>query len=628
MSELQTSNQAKSVPGTAGETAGHSANGTQIGRPQLQMVIVGHVDHGKSTIIGRMLADTGSLPDGKLDAVKAACARNSKPFEYAFLIDALKDEQAQGITIDSARVFFSTPARDYIIIDAPGHIEFLKNMVTGASRAEVAFLVIDAQEGIQENSRRHGYLLSMLGVRQLAVLVNKMDLVDYDQKVFRRIVRRYRRFLKGIDIDADSVPFIPVSGIGGDNIVTRSEKTRWYSGPTAMEQLDAFTRQADLVDLPFRMPVQGVYKFTKFGDARRIVAGSIATGRLRVGDEVVFYPSGKRSAVEGFERFAADPTREMAAPNSTGFTMSEQIYVTRGEIAARADEKPPVVANRIRVNLFWLGRKPMETGREYIFKMGTSRFPVKLERIVRVLDGSSLKASRRKPQIERHDVAEVELTFDSDIAFDPVDEIAGTSRFVIVDEYEIRGGGIIRGKAEDDNGWIRENVRLRNFSWDRSAISPVHRAERYNQKATLVLITGNDPSATREIASDLEGRLFQTGKYVYHLGVGNIERGLSADIQEVPVSRSEHIRRLAEVSHLFLDSGIILIVTAVGIKQEDLDLVRVPVNPESIVTVWTGGSISTDLEINVHLENPGDVTGAVDQILGALRRRGSIYSPY
>ena len=597
-------------------------------RPQMQMVIVGHVDHGKSTIVGRLLADTGSLPDGKLDAVRAACDRNSKPFEYAFLIDALKEEQAQGITIDSARVFFKTPARDYIIIDAPGHIEFLKNMVTGASRAEVAFLVIDAHEGIQENSRRHGYLLSMLGVRQLAVIVNKMDLVDYDRTVFRRIVRRYRRFLKSIDIEADQVEFIPVSGMLGDNVVTRSPNTDWYEGPTVVKQLDSFRKEADLVELPFRMPVQGVYKFTKFGDSRRIIAGTIGTGRLHEHDEVVFYPSGKRSTVRSFERFAAPSTSEMRAPHAVGFTLDEQIYVTRGEIAARADQVPPTVANRIRVNLFWLGREPMRPEREYVFKMGSSRYPVRIHRILRVLDASSLKASRRKDVIERHDVAEVEFVFASDIAFDPVDRIPFTSRFVIVDEYEIRGGGIIRGTAEDANGWIRENVRLRNFNWDRSAISPVSRAERYNQRATLILITGEEGSGKQVLANALEEQLFLSGKFVYFLGVGNLKRGLSADIQEVPVSRDEHIRRLAEVSHLFLDAGVILIVTGVELTQEDLDLIKVPVNPDSIVTVWAGPRITTDIDIAVHITDPADSGEAIERISSALRRIGAIYSPY
>jgi bifunctional enzyme CysN/CysC len=625
VSELQTSLGSQSSPASQKVSR---TDAPAHDRPQMQMVIVGHVDHGKSTIVGRLLADTGTLPDGKLEAVRASCERNSKPFEYAFLIDALKEEQSQGITIDSARVFFKTPARDYIIIDAPGHIEFLKNMVTGASRAEVAFLVIDAYEGIQENSRRHGYLLSMLGVRQLAVIVNKMDLVDYDQKVFRRIVRRYRRFLRSIDIEAEHVEFIPVSGMNGDNVVVRSPKMEWYEGPTVVKQLDSFRKEADVVELPFRMPVQGVYKFTKYADARRIIAGTINTGAIRVGDEIVFYPSGKRSRIKGFERFAAPPTHEMGAPGTTGFTLEEQIYVTRGEIAARADEAPPVVSNRVRVNLFWLGHEAMRRDKEYVFKMGASRHPVRLHRVVRVLDASSLRASRRKEVIERHDVAEVELAFDSDMAFDPVDKIPYTSRFVIVDDYEIRGGGIVRGTTDDENGWIRENVRLRNFNWDRSTISPIRRAERYNQRSTLVLITGPENSGKHELANRLEERLFLDGKFVYFLGVGNIKRGLSADIQEVPVSPDEHIRRLAEVSHLFLDAGAILIVTGVQLDQDDLDLIRVPVNPEAILTVWAGPEVTTDIDVSVHIPDPTDFSGAVEQIKSALRRMGAIYSPY
>ncbi|MCF7929080.1 MAG: 50S ribosome-binding GTPase, partial [Spirochaetales bacterium] len=201
----------------------------------MNIVVTGHVDHGKSTIIGRMLADTGSLPDGKLEQVKRNCERNSKPFEYAFLLDALKDEQSQGITIDSARVFFKTPKRHYIIIDAPGHIEFLKNMVTGAARAEAALVVIDAAEGIQENSRRHGYLLSMLGIQQITVLVNKMDLVDYDQNVYNKIVSDYRDFLS--ELDVGNPTFLPVSGRMGENITRPSDKMPWYEGAGVLQVL-------------------------------------------------------------------------------------------------------------------------------------------------------------------------------------------------------------------------------------------------------------------------------------------------------------------------------------------------------------------------------------------------------
>ena len=236
----------------------------------LNIVTVGHVDHGKSTVIGRLLADAGALPKGKLESIRENCRRNSKPFEYAFLLDALHNEQDQGITIDTARCFFKSDKRRYIIIDAPGHIEFLKNMVTGASRAEAALMVIDAARGVEENTRRHGYFLSMLGIRQVAVLVNKMDLVGYSEEVYRSIVTEFTEFLAKINISPAA--FIPVSGMEGDNIAIRSERTPWYFGPTVLEQMDAFVPVPSPENRPLRMPVQGVYKFTEGGDERRTVA--------------------------------------------------------------------------------------------------------------------------------------------------------------------------------------------------------------------------------------------------------------------------------------------------------------------------------------------------------------------
>jgi bifunctional enzyme CysN/CysC len=271
---------------------------------KMNIVVAGHVDHGKSTVIGRLLADTGSLPEGKLEQVRASCERNSRPFEYAFLIDALKDEQSQNITIDAARVFFKSNRRHYIIIDAPGHIEFIKNMVTGASRAEAALLVIDAAEGVQENSRRHGYLLWMLGIKQVVVLINKMDVVGYQESVFQAVQNEYAEFLK--EIGLQPAHYIPVSGREGDMICGPSARLGWYTGPDVLTALDSFAKAPPSVDKPFRMPVQDIYKFTLFGDNRRIIAGTTAAGTLNTGDEVVFYPSGKRSIIKSFEGFAID----------------------------------------------------------------------------------------------------------------------------------------------------------------------------------------------------------------------------------------------------------------------------------------------------------------------------------
>jgi bifunctional enzyme CysN/CysC len=261
------------------------------GEQDLNLVIAGHVDHGKSTIIGRMLADTDSLPEGKLEQVKETCRKNSKPFEYAFLLQ-------------------------YIILDAPGHIEFLKNMVTGAARAEAALLVIDASEGVKENSRRHGYMLSMLGIKQIAVVVNKMDLVDYDQDTYQKIVEEYTEFLAEIGLEAET--FIPVSGMLGDNVADKSENMDWYQGQTVLEQLDSFENEALPHNKPFRMPVQDVYKFTKGGDDRRIVAGTVGAGELNIGDEVVFYPSGKKSTVKSIEGFAEDKQHKVKVGKATG----------------------------------------------------------------------------------------------------------------------------------------------------------------------------------------------------------------------------------------------------------------------------------------------------------------------
>jgi bifunctional enzyme CysN/CysC len=409
---------------------------------RMGIVIVGHVDHGKSTIIGRLLADTGSLPEGKLEQIKDLCARTAKPFEYAFLLDALKDERAQGITIDAARVFFRTPKRRYLILDAPGHVEFLKNMVTGAARAEAALLVLDAGEGIQENTRRHAYLLSMLGVRQIAVVVNKMDLVGSRQEDFDAFARDLGGFLGSIGLEPAAI--IPVIGREGDNLATRSTTMSWYTGPTVLEVLDAFRSQGEAVDGPFRMPVQAVFKFTNDGDDRRIVAGTIDSGRLRVGDEVVFHPSGKRTRVKSLEAFNRVAPSVVGAGESAGFTLAQQIYVQRGELATLAHEPQPVTATRIRTSIFWLGAKPLEVGRSYTLKLGTARVSVHLEHIERVMDASTLDAVADRTAVLRNEVAECVLKLRQPIAFDRAADLAATSRFVLVDDYSISGGGVVR----------------------------------------------------------------------------------------------------------------------------------------------------------------------------------------
>jgi len=594
-------------------------------RKQMNIVIAGHVDHGKSTVIGRLLADTDSLPEGKLEQIKHQCEINSKPFEYAFLLDALKHEQSQGITIDSARVFFSTEARDYIIIDAPGHIEFLKNMVSGAARAEAGFLVIDAEEGIQENSRRHGYMLTMLGIKQICVLVNKMDLVEYNKVVFKKITRKFSRFLRNLEIY--DVTYIPVSGVEGTNISELSPKTDWFEGPRVVDQLDLFEKEPDRSERAFRMPVQDVYKFTRYGDSRRIIAGTVESGTIRVGDDVVFYPSGKRSRVKSIEAFNTEPVLQVSAGYATGFTLEEQIYVTRGQIVVRAEELKPRVASLVRVNLFWLGRQPVTMKKEYIFKIGTVRVPARMEEVVRVIDASTLDAKETKDVIELHDVAECILRLNKPIAFDVVDDIPQTSRFVIVDDYEIRGGGIVREPIEDIQSFARRNVLVRNYNWEPSHIPPKKRAARYSQRPTLILITGQESDAKKQIAEQLEEQLFSEGKLVYAIGIGNILSGVSADVTEEKGGRTEQIRRLAEVAHLFLDAGMILVVTAVELTQDDLDLIRFSVTPDRIETIWVGDQVTTDLFFDLQVSNNVVREEAIASVKELLVKNRIIFQP-
>lgn len=591
----------------------------------MNLVVTGHVDHGKSTVVGRLLADTNSLPEGKLEAIRAHCARNAKPFEYAFLLDALRDERAQGITIDAARVFFKSAAREYILLDAPGHAEFLRNMVTGAARAEAALLVIDARDGVRETSRRHGYLLSMLGVRQLAVVVNKMDLVDRSQQIFDAVAEEYGTFLANLDVTPSC--FIPASGLTGENIVTRSPGLEWYRGPTVLEALDAFAPEPPPLDAPFRMPVQGVYKFTANGDARRIVAGTVAAGHVRVGDELIFLPSGKKSSIASIEAFNRAAPDTASAGEATGVTLADHIYVARGELAVRADQATAAVSTRLRASVFWLGRDPLVSTKEYLLKLGSARVPVRLESVHRVLDASSLAASDQRSRIERHEVADCTLVTTRPLAFDTADVLGPTSRFVLVDRFQIAGGGVIREALADRQAWVRDKVLRREGKWAHSRIAEERRAERYSQRPGLLIITGTPAGDRKGLARALEERLFDEGRYVYFLGIANVLYGVDADIERTDEYHEEHMRRLGEVANILLDAGLIVIATAIELGQGDLDLLRTSVGADRVWTAWLGDEVTTDLASDVVIATSASTADGVGRLKQLLRDERLIFSP-
>jgi bifunctional enzyme CysN/CysC len=571
----------------------------------------GHVDHGKSTLVGRLLADTGTLGDGKLEKVQAICKRQGKVFEYAFLLDALEEEQGQGITIDAARVFFKSAKRDYIIIDAPGHIEFLKNMVSGAARAEAAVLLIDAKEGVRENSRRHGYLLSMLGIRQVVVAVNKIDLVDCRRDAFEKIVAEYRAFLSEVDI----VPrhFIPMAARDGDMVVERSSRLGWYDGPTVLEALDGFQKQLPDAEKPLRMPVQDVYKWNVRGDDHRIVAGRVEAGTLRVGDRVVFSPSRKQGTVRSIENWGSveEPT-SIGAGRSTGVTLTEQVYVGRGEVMSHLDTAPRI-STRLRANLFWLGKRPMIPGRRYKLKLATAEREVVAEHIHRVLDASDLDATTDKPRIDRHDVADLVLRTRSPIALDLTGELASTSRFVILDGYDIAGGGIVREVLSDEETEAAHPHH--DIEWVKSDVPPDRRAAINGHPASLVMFVGEQGSGKNRIARALEHALVASGHTAYLLDGKTPVLGAHAATELADISH-----RYVEIAQILLEAGTVVVSTNNVVGLADHRPIASAVSPWPMLVIHLGAP-EVGSTAALRFDPNTDPSIAVPVILDELARR-------
>lgn len=553
---------------------------------QLKIVIVGHVDHGKSTFVGRLFYDTGSLPEGKLEQLQKIAERRGVPFEWANLMDALQSERDQNITIDTAQIWFQTRKRQYVIIDAPGHKEFLKNMVTGAANAEAALLLIDAHEGVQENSRRHGYLLNLLGIRQVAVLVNKMDLEDYSEARFKQIEVEYRAWLKTIGLEPKI--FIPIAAKHGDNIATISLNMPWWQGPTVLQTLDEFKLAERPANQPLRFPIQDVYRF----DERRILAGRVEAGSIKVGDKLVFSPTNKTSIVKSIERWNAPPTDTALAGESIGITLSEQIFVARGAIAA-LESAPPYELSSFKARLFWLGKQPFAKGKTYKLKLATQEVECSIESIEKIIDASTLDPVARAGGAEfvgRHEVAELTLHAKKPIAFDVHSDIAPTGRFVIVDGFDVSGGGIIAldnypRRTHDANN------KSNHIFWSRGKVTAGQRELRNGHAGCVLWLTGLSGSGKSSIATELERELFNLGRHAYILDGDNVRHGLCSDLGFSPKDRTENIRRVGEVAKLFADAGVICITAFISPYREDRDLVRKLMKEGKFVEVFVNAPL-------------------------------------
>jgi len=527
--------------------------------PPLKIVFVGHVDHGKSTLIGRILHDTGSLPEGKIEEIKKACAAEGMEFEFAFLLDALLEEQKQNVTIDTTEIPFRTARRRYAIIDAPGHKEFLKNMITGASRADAAMLVIGADEGVREQSRRHAYLLSMLGVNQVIVVVNKMDLIDYSEKRFREIEQDYRKFLQQLGLNA--LTFIPASAKQGENVARADMKMKWYCAANVLEALDLLEPQKRDVDLPLRFCVQDVYRF----DGRRIIAGRIETGKLRVGDELIFSPANKSSVVASIECWNAPSNGPSIAGDSIGITLSEQIFVERGYVASQQNETP-IETNRFHADLFWITREPLRVGHFYDLRLATQQVKCQIVSIEQVIDSATLETkSDQREQLERNEIGRLTIQTRSPLVIDNYDRVPNLGRFVIVDDGKICGGSTIFGGVYTD----RTVAKSKNIFWTEEKITARERALRTGHRGAVIWLTGLSGAGKSTIAQSLERNLFHRGMHTYVLDGDNIRHGLTSNLGFSPDDRMENIRRVSEVAKLMADAGTVVITAFISPYRMD-----------------------------------------------------------
>ena len=525
---------------------------------RLRVVFVGHVDHGKSTLIGRIFYDTRSLPDGKIEQIQAACREEGMEFEYAFLLDALLEEQEQNITIDTTQIQFRTAKRPYVIIDAPGHKEFLKNMITGAASADAAVLLIAANEGVREQSRRHGYLLSLLGIKQVVVAVNKMDLVDFQKERFDEVAAEYRGFLSEIGLEART--FVPISARLGLNVAARSTETAspmsWYDGPTITEMLDSFDSPRSVHHLPLRFPVQDVYRF----DHRRIIAGRILTGTLQVGDTLIFSPHNKTSTVASIEQWQGAPKESAQAGESIAITLTEQIFVERGHVASHETDAP-IESNRFKARLFWMGKRPLRMGERYRLKLATQELDAEVTSIERILDASTLETvGDGRDYIARNDVAEVTLQTRGAMVMDNADRNPLLGRFVIVDQRHVAGGGIIFGGVYTD----RARIKSKNIFWSEGAVTPERRSVRNGHRGAIIWLTGLSGSGKSTLSQALERELFNMNMHVYVLDGDNIRHGLNSNLGFSPEDRVENIRRVAEVARLLADAGLVTVTAFIS----------------------------------------------------------------
>ena len=574
----------------------------------LRFITCGSVDDGKSTLIGRLLYESKMIFEDQLRALEADSKRagtRGEEMDLALLVDGLAAEREQGITIDVAYRFFSTENRKFIVADTPGHEQYTRNMVTGASTAELAVILIDARKGVLTQTRRHSYLVSLLGIRNVVLAVNKMDLVGYDEATFRAVERDYRVFASKIGID--QIQAIPVSAVCGDNVVEKSAKTPWYEGPPLMGYLETVQTIEGASTLPFRMSVQWVnrpsHEFRGF-------TGLIASGTVRPGDRVRVVPSAHESAVRRI--VTADGDLDVAvAGQSVTLTLEDEIDVSRGDVLADA-ARPPKVGDQFEATLVWMDEAPMLPGRTYVMKIGTRNVPATVAPLKYRVNPNSLERLPAE-SLGLNDIGVVELELGDAVAFEPYKENRALGGFILIDRISNKtvGAGLLHFALR----------RADNVQWQALDVNKHVRAEEKKQQPCVLWFTGLSGAGKSTIANLVEKRLLSLHRHTYLLDGDNVRHGLNKDLGFTAQDRVENVRRVGEVARLMVDAGLIVLACFISPFRAERRMVRDLLEPGEFIEVF----VDTPLAV----AEDRDPKGLYEKARrGQLRNFTGIDSPY
>ena len=582
---------------------------THRNKTMLRFITCGSVDDGKSTLIGRLLYDSKMIFEDQLAALEADSKRvgtQGQEIDFALLVDGLAAEREQGITIDVAYRFFATEKRKFIVADCPGHEQYTRNMVTGASTADMAVILTDARKGVLTQTRRHSFLAKQIGIRHIVLAVNKMDLVDYDQSTFDRIVADYRDFAKQIGIEKFTA--IPISGLAGDNITTRSENTAWYDGPVLLEHLETVDLGLDEgASGPFRLPVQWVNRPNL--DFRGF-AGQIASGTVKPGDAIRVIPSGKTSTISRIVTFDGD-LDEASAGQSITVTFADEIDCSRGDVICAADD-PAEAADQFEATVVWMADEEMLPGRNYIMKIGTQTVSAAVQHPKYRIDVNTMEHLAAKT-LGLNDIGVCEVSTDKRVVFAPYVENKDMGGFILIDRMT---------NATVAAGTIHFALRrAQNVHWQSIDVSREAHAAIKNQRPRVLWFTGLSGSGKSTIANLVEQKLHALGKHTFILDGDNVRHGLNKDLGFTDADRVENIRRIGEVARLMTDAGLIVLTSFISPFRAERQLARSMMADGEFVEIY----VNTPLEV----AESRDVKGLYKKARsGELKNFTGIDSPY